>query len=315
MTKANYNPLLADMEAFLKGAEQSEGGRVALSLDMVAFLDTPIVHKYQDKDGTEYTDDFRVADLVLNKPRNDDGSESKVVQGHRREAALINLFGFESWNIPQRMRTALDRIIPEAIALRHYYGRDDLSKLTNTTALYLRMVKVPGDLEKTSRRVLGGIPAGDMFELVDKEGALNTLGKKSLRLFPAIYRAHTKRDAPDDATLAEFMLAFQVEADGRASSLFDGAKALTSVQFLDKLVAAARAEGVLPAKDTRNTSGKTDKGADLKGSASLCLSSLDAVLTRDDVEVTFSAEVELMFDAIAERWAAYRSAYPRLPLD
>lgn len=308
MTKPNYNPLLADMEAFLKGAEQSEGGRVALSLDMVAFLNTPIVHKYQDKDGTEYTDDFRVADLVLNKPRNDDGSESKTVQGHRREAALINLFGFESWNIPQRMRTALDRIIPEAIALRHYYGRDDGS-------LSVRMVKVPGDLNKTSRRVLGGIPAGDMFELVDKEGALNTLGKKSLRLFPAIYRAHTKRDAPDDATLAEFMLAFQVEADGRASSLFDGAKALTSVQFLDKLVAAARVEGVLPAKDTRNTSGKTDKGADLKGSASLCLSSLDAVLTRDDSEVTFSAEVELMFDAIAERWAAYRSAYPRLPLD
>lgn len=308
MTKANYNPLLADMEAFLKGAEQSEGGRVALSLDMVAFLNTPIVHKYQDKDGTEYTDDFRVADLVLNKPRNEDGSESKIVQGHRREAALINLFGFESWNIPQRMRTALDRIIPEAIALRYYYGRDDGS-------LSVRMVKVPGDLNKTSRRVLGGIPAGDMFELVDKEGALNTLGKKSLRLFPAIYRAHTKRDAPDDATLAEFMLAFQVEADGRASSLFDSAKALTSVQFLDKLVAAARAEGVLPAKDTRNTSGKTDKGADLKGSASLCLSSLDAVLTRDDSEVTFSAEVELMFDAIAERWAAYRSAYPRLPLD
>lgn len=308
MTKANYNPLLADMEAFLKGAEQSEGGRVALSLDMVAFLDTPIVHKYQDKDGTEYTDDFRVSDLVLNKPRNDDGSESKVVQGHRREAALINLFGFESWNIPQRMRTALDRIIPEAIALRHYFKREDGS-------LSVRMVKVPGDLEKTSRRVLGGIPAGDMFELVDKEGALNTLGKKSLRLFPAIYRAHTKRDAPDDATLAEFMLAFNVEADGRASSLFDGAKALTSVQFLDKLVAAARVDGVLPAKDTRNTSGKTDKGADLKGSASLCLSSLDAVLTRDDSEVTFSAEVELMFDAIAERWAAYRSAYPRLPLD
>jgi hypothetical protein len=308
MTKANYNPLLADMEAFLKGAEQSEGGRVALSVDMVAFLNTPIVHKYSDKDGTEYTGSFRVRDLVLDKPRNDDDSESKVVQGHRREAALINLFGFESWNIPQRMRTALDRIIPEAIALQHYYKRED-----NTMSI--QMVKVPGDLNKTSRRVLGGIPAGDMFELVDKEGALNTLGKKSLRLFPAIYRAHTKRDAPDDATLAEFMLAFKVEADGRASSLFDGAKALTSVQFLDRLVAAARAEGVLPPLATRNTSGKTDKGADLKGSASLCLSSIDHVLSADDSDVAFSQEVELMFDAIAERWAAYRSAFPRLPLD
>lgn len=308
MTKANYNPLIADMEAFLKGAEQSEGGRVAMALDLVAFLDTPIVHSYQDKDGTGYTDSFTVKDIVLDKPRNDDGSESKVVQGHRREAMLINLFGFVPWNIPQRMRTVIDKIVPEAIALRHYFKRDDGS-------LSVRMVKVPGDLDKTSRRVLGGIAASDMFELVDKEGALNTLGKKSLRLFPAIYRAHTKRDAPDDAMLTEFMLAFQVEADGRASSLFDGAKALTSVQFLDKLVAAARAEGVLPAKDTRNTSGKTDKGTDLKGSASLCLSSLDEVLKTDGSDVTFSSELELMFDAIAERWAAYRSAFPRLPLD
>ena len=201
MSKSNYNPLLADMQDFLRGSETAEGGRVAMSLDMVSFLDTPIVYKYHDKDNTEYTDSFKVSDIVLDKPRNEDGTESKVVQGHRREALLMNLFGFESWNIPQRMRTAIDRVIPEAIAVRHYYGRDDLSKMTGTSSLSIRMVKVPGDINKTSRRVIGGIAAGDMFELVDKEGALNTLGKKSLRLFPAIYRAHTKRDAPDDAAL------------------------------------------------------------------------------------------------------------------
>ena len=251
----------------------------------------------------------------LDKPRNEDGSESKVVQGHRREALLMNLFGFEAWNIPQRMRTAIDRVIPEAIAVRHYYGRDDLSKMTGTSSLSIRMVKVPGDINKTSRRVIGGIAAGDMFELVDKEGALNTLGKKSLRLFPAIYRAHTKRDAPDDAALAEFMLAFQVEADGRSSSLFDNAKSLTSVQFLDKLVAAARADGVLPPKDTRNSSGKTDKGIDLATSAAFVLASLDDVLNRDESSVEFSKPLEELMDSVAERWAAYRSAFPRLPLD
>lgn len=307
MTK-NINPLIADMEAFLKGSEQAEGGRVAMSLDMVPFLGTPIVYKYADRDGTEYTDSFNVCDLVLDKPRNEDGSESKTVQGHRREAVLINLFGFESWNIPHRMRTALDKIIPEAIALRYYYGRDDGS-------LSVRMVRVPGDVDKTSRRVLGGIPAGDMFELVDKDGSLNTLGKKSLRLFPAIYRAHVKRDAPDDSVLTDFMLSFSVEADGRAASLFDGAKSLTSVQFLDKLVTAARGEGVLPPKEKRDTSGKASKGEDIKSSASLCLASLDAVLSRDDSDVTFSADLELLFDTLADKWAAYRQAFPRLPLD
>ena len=86
MSKPNYNPLLADMQDFLRGSETAEGGRVAMSLDMVSFLDTPIVYKYHDKDNTEYTDSFKVSDIVLDKPRNEDGSESKVVQGHRREA-------------------------------------------------------------------------------------------------------------------------------------------------------------------------------------------------------------------------------------
>ena len=161
MSKPNYNPLLADMQDFLRGSETAEGGRVAMSLDMVSFLDTPIVYKYHDKDNTEYTDSFKVSGIVLDKPRNEDGSESKVVQGHRREALLINLFGFESWNIPQRMRTVIDRVIPEAIAARHYYGRTDGS-------LAVRMVKVPGDLNKTSRRVIGGIAAGVACSLISE---------------------------------------------------------------------------------------------------------------------------------------------------
>ena len=301
----NGSSLRADMEAFLKGAEGAEGGRAAMAIDLVDYLPTPIVYTYADKDGTEYRDDFAVRDLVLNKPRNEDASRSKIVQGHRREALLCSVFGFESYNIPTRMRTAIDKLVPEAIALKHYYGRDDGS-------LKVRMHKVPGDIDKTSRRVIGGVPAGDMFELVDGDGKLTTLGRKSLRLMPAIFRAHNKRDARDDAELAEFMLAFDVEADGKANSLFDGAKALTSAQFLDRLVKAGRAEGVLPAVETRNTKGKVDKGDDFKASAAMLLSSLDAVLTSEESDVTFSAEIETLMDSVAERWAAYRSAFPRL---
>lgn len=307
MTKlSNGSALRADMEQFLKGSEQAEGGRAAMAIDLTDYLGTPIVYTYADKDGTEYKDDFAVRDIVLNKPRNDgDGSESKIVQGHRREALLVNLFGFESYAIPSKMRTAIDKLIPEAIALKHYYGRDDGS-------LAVRMHKVPGDIGKTSRRVIGGIPAGDMFALVDGEGALTTLGRKSLRLFPAIFRAHTKRDARDDTELTEFMLAFNVEADGKASSLFDGSKALTSAQFLDSLVKQARADGVLPAIESRNTKGKVDKGDDLKSSAALVLSSLDTVLASEESDVVFSADIETLLDTVAERWAAYRCQYPRL---
>ena len=45
------------------------------SLDLVEYLRTPIVHTYADKDGTEYKDDFRVEDIILNKPRNEDGTK------------------------------------------------------------------------------------------------------------------------------------------------------------------------------------------------------------------------------------------------
>ena len=309
MTKATNIPVLrSDMEAFLKGSEGAEGGRAALALDLVDYLDTPVVHTYADKDGTEYRDDFAVRDIVMNKPRNEDGSESKTVQGHRREALLCSVFGFESYAIPQRMRTAIDKLIPEAIAIRHYYGRYFDGSLS------IHMAKVPGDLAKTSKRVIGGISAVDMFPLLDGEGKLSALGKKSLRLFPAIFRAHNKRDAKDDAELETFMLAFEVEADGRASSLFDGAKALTSAQWLDKLVARARVDGVLPPLATRDTKGKVDKGIDLKASAALVLSSLDEVLGSDE-GVTFSVELETMLDSVAERWAAYRSAFPRMMLD
>ena len=306
MTKLSNAPALrADMEQFLRGSEQAEGGRAAMAIDLTEYLNTPIVYTYADKDGTEYKDDFVVKDIVLNKPRNEDGSESKTVQGHRREALLCSLFGFESYAIPNKMRTAIDKLIPEAIALRYYYGREDGS-------LAVRMHKVPGDIGKTSRRVIGGIPAADMFALVDGEGALTTLGRKSLRLFPAIFRAHNKRDARDDTELSEFMLAFNVEADGKASSLFDGSKALTSAQFLDSLVKQARADGVLPAIESRNTKGKVDKGDDLKSSAALVLSSLDAVLGSEESDVVFSADIETLLDTVAERWAAYRCQYPRL---
>ncbi len=306
MTKLSNAPALrADMEAFLRGSEQSEGGRAAMAIDLVEYLTTPIVYTYADKDGTEYKDGFVVQDIILNKPKNDDGTKADTVQGHRREALLCQLFGFESYAIPDKMRTAIDKLIPEAIALRHYYGRDGGS-------LAVRMHKVPGDVGKTSRRVIGAIPAGDMFQLVDGEGALTTLGRKSLRLFPAIFRAHTKRDARDDSELAEFMVAFGVEADGKASSLFNGSKSLTSAQFLKRLVDQARADGVLPAIEQRNTKGKVDKGDDLKASAALVLTSLDAVLTTDESNVVFSPEIETVLDTIAERWAAYRSAFPRL---
>ena len=301
----NVSPLRADCEAFLKGSEQAEGGRAALSIDMVSYLNTPIVYEYVEKDGSTEKDDFAVHEMVTNKPYNAKGEFHKTLQGHRRAALISSLFGFETFNIPTKLSTAIDKLIPEAIALRHYYGRDDGS-------LAIRMVNVPGSIGNAKRRVIGFIPAGDMFQLVGDDGKPTTVTRKAMQSFTMIYAAHNNRRMPkSDEELLEFMLAYPVEADGKANVLFGGAKALTSAQFLERLVAAAREEGVLPALEKRDRE-KEDKGVSLKASTELVLASLDQVLTTDESDAVFSAEIEAVMDMVAERWAAYRVRFPIL---
>lgn len=302
--KSNISPLIADVREFLNGSDQAEGGRAALSLHLVAYLATPFVHRYTVKDGTEYTDSFTVRDLVMDKPRNEDGSFASNVQGHRRETALVELFQFDKWNIPQRMQAALDKIVPEAIAVHHYFGRND-------GTISLRMERVPGSLGKSSRRVIGGIAAGDMFELLDKEGKPTALARKSMKAMLPIFRAHKKRDARDDGELLEFMLAYEVPADGCRSSLFGDAKALTSSQFLKTLVERAIGDGVLPAPPKRDRE-RGDKGSSFAADAASVLAVLDGVLATDESPVAFDAKIEEVMDRVCQKWAAYRAAF--LPL-
>lgn len=313
--KLNVAPLIAHMRDFLTGSDKAEGGRAALSLDMVAYLSTPFVYSFLDGDDVRVTDDFVVSDLVLNKPRNADGSDNKALQGRRRVVVLTDLFGLDPDMIPHKMQTALDKLIPEAIALRWRYEGSEHAKPAN-----IRMVKVFGDVNGTQKQVLGGIAARDMFDLVDDKGELTALGRKSLRVFPALYRAAHKRDAVDEATLTAFMCAYPVEADGRGHMFFDGTRALTSAKYLDKLVEQARAAKVLPAKAVRvPAAGGTDKGKAVSEAAALVVSSLDAVLTTDESAVPFGDDLAKLLDTVVARWAAYRAKYPatapELPLD
>ena len=173
MNKSNVPALRADCEAFLKGSEAADGGRAALALDLVEYHFTPIVYSYEEG-GLETKDDFVVTDLVLNKPKNAKGEFHKTVQGHRRDAVCVNVFGFPSYNIPPKLNTALDKLVPESIAVRHYYMREDHT-------LSIRMIKVPGSYAKSSKRVIGNIPAGDMFPLVDDKGEATALARRGMK--------------------------------------------------------------------------------------------------------------------------------------
>lgn len=303
MTKnTNASPLQADAREYLTGNDRAEGGRAAMSLHMVPYLATPIVARFHDaKADVDVVDSFTIRDLVMNKPRNVDGSMNVGLQGQRREAAIIDLFGFDKWNIPPRIQTAMDKIVPEAIAVWHYFGRVDGS-------LSIHMERVLGSVDGTNRRVIGGIAAGDMFELQDKEGQPTNLAKKSMKAMGTVFKAIKRRDAKSDAELLEFMLAYEVCADGKQNSLFGDAKALTSSQFLKALVEKAIADGVLPAPAKRDRP-REDKGASFAADAANVLAVLEGVLNTDESPVAFDEKLEGVIEQICLKWAAYKAAF------
>lgn len=301
MSKSNVSPIMAHAVDYLSGSDRAEGGLAAMALDTVGLLGSiyscPI-------EGSEARDVFTTEDLVLNKPRNGDGTESKNGQGARRAAWLCDTFNYrEAWEVPARLVVQVDRLVPQAIAARHYYCDAD-GKLT------LRMAKERGDVGGTMRLVIGGIPASDMYELVDERGELNSRARKSMSMFEPIFQAHQKRAARNEEELREFMLAYPVNANGKADPLFGGAKALTSAQFLKGLVDQARADGVLPPKASAAPKMPTDKGSTFAASVADVLKGLDMILETDESDVALTKQLEEQCDALASKWAAYRVLYP-----
>lgn len=304
----NVSPLVADMRAYLEGNEKSEGGIASMSIHLADSLRAILSCEYVD--GSSGRDVFEVQDFILNKPRNEDGSVKQAQQAARNTAMLTQLFGFESYAIPDGAKQARDKALSAAIALSHFY-RDADGKLS----VYVR--SVPGSTGG-KRNVIGGIPAKDMFELVDDKGELTVAGRATLAAFAPVFHREKKRFPKDDAELRDFMLFYPVESTGSLDPTFRSAKgqplkAKSTSRFLKDLVERAIKEGVHPAPVPKSPKAPVDGGIDLERSVKL-LTDWVGMLNEPDgeVEVAPNVEREAMLDKLCEGWAHYRAANPRL---
>ena len=307
MTK-NVSPLVADMRAYLEGSEKSEGGIASMSVHLADTLRA--VLSCDNVDGSHGRDVFHVSEFILNKPRNEDGTVKQAQQAARNVAMMTQLFGFEAYAIPDGAKQARDKALSAAIAVSHFY-RDADGKLS----VYVR--SVPGSTGG-KRNVIGGIPARDMFELVDDKGELTISGRATLASFAPVFHREKKRFAKDDGELRAYMLAYPVESTGAIDPTFRSGKgqplkAKSTSRFLKDLVERAIAAGAHPKPVPKATKLPTDGGVDLERSVKL-LTDWVGMLNQPDGEVDAAPndEREAMIDALCESWAHYRAANPRL---
>lgn len=309
MSKSNVSAVRNDMRDILEGGQRKDGGQVSLSFNLVPLLDTPIVHRWSE-DGNEYLDDFVVRDFVVRKPKNEQGGLHKNLQTARRNAILSNLFGYgEEAFDNSAVKSALDKALPSAIVLQHYYGKDG-GKLSLSLSYFA------GDVEGR-KRVIAGIPAADMFELivVDAEGkeTLTATGKRALGKVDEPFFDSKGRLPKDDAERRAFMLGRALVTSGAMHPTY-GVRTLTAVQFLDTLKARGVLDGVLPPIAPRNGKGK-DAGKSLSEAVAFVVKEIDGFLMADESAEPLTLDMERKLDELAERWAAYRVANPRDLLD
>lgn len=307
MSNSNIPAVRNDMRDILEGGQRKDGGQVSLSFNLVPLLDTPIVHRWS-ADGNEYVDDFKVREFHLNKPRNDDGSANKSLQTARRNALLSQVFGYGEEAFDNgAVKTALDKAIPSAIVLGHYYANDK-GKLSLSLSYFA------GDVEGR-KRVIAGVPAADMFDLVtvDAEGkeTFTAAGKRAMGKADKPFFKAKKRLPKSDIERRAFILSQELVTDGAIDDGY-GLRAPTAVQFLDALKARGVVDGVLPPVTPRDTKGKVDAGTDLERSVKLLTDWVGMISAPDgETDVAPNDAREAALDALCEAWAAYRVANPR----
>ena len=308
--KSNAPPLALDMREYLEGQDKSEGGIARLTVLLTDSLNAILSCDYVDDDKGG-RDVFNVRDYVLDKPRTETGFDQKQ-QGARNVAMMTQLFGFESYAIPHAAVTARDKALPAAIAINHYY-RDSDGKLM------LFVMSVPS-VTGGKRNVISGIPARDMFELVDEKDMLTAAGRATLASFTPVFHRERKRLPKDDAELREYMLAYPVETSGMLEPSFRSGKgqplrAVSTSDFIKQVKERAIKDGVLPAPRSGKPKSPTDSGTDMLKSIRLLSDWVGLISSPDgETETVPLPEHEKALDALCEAWAAYRVAYPAASL-
>ena len=307
---SNASAVRNDMRDILEGGQRKDGGQVSLSFNLVPLLDTMLVHRWTDS-GTEYVDSFAVRDFITRKPKTEQGGLHKTLQTCRRNAILSQVFGYDAEAFDNgAVKSALDKALPSAIVLQHYY--------TNAKGkLSLSLSYFAGEVEGR-KRVIAGVPAADMFDLVTVDAAgketLTATGKRAMTKADKPFFQAKKRLPKSEAERRAFIFSQALVTDGALDTLY-GVRALTAVQFLDALKARGVADGVLPPVAPRDSKGKDDAGKSLSEAVAFISKEIDGFLTADESAEPLTLDMERKLDALAERWAAYRAANPRDELD
>lgn len=309
MTASNFSAVRNDMRDIIEGRQKHDGGRVSLARNLIPFLDAPLVHRWHDGD-SELVDDFIVRDFVTRKPVSDKGTFYKALQTARRNAILSQVFGYDETAFDNSVvKAALDKALPAAIALAHYYMRDG--------KLSLSLNYMTGEVEGR-KRVFMGVPAADMFDLVtvDADGneTLTATGKRALDKSEEAFFEQKHRTPKNSEELRAFMLSRPLSTSGTAHPTY-GVKTLTAVQFLDRLQDRAVRDGVLPVPPVRNTDKRAGAVSSFPEAIAFVVKQLEVALTLDESDEPMTLDMESKLDELAERWAAYRAANPRDLLD
>lgn len=304
-TKSNASLLMQGFGNLVTGSDTVEGGLAQMILGWLPVLDTPI--RWSVGEGAEAKSEvFTAAEYVI-KP-----AANTKLQGFRLAAIGADLLGRPDDVEPLRgaLKGNVVKTLRAAVAVRHFYGDK------------LRLITVLGHGGK-KRSAIMGIPAGDMFDLLEKlpegsEPKLNSAGRAVGNLFIRA-RSKSSRRAYTDAQLVAAVLSEEVACDGQADEKYG--VTWSSVQFCERMFKRGVAAGLLPDAKSRNTGDDVGEHA-AKTAQTVKNFSAKIEQVRDwlmmcnapdgEVQIAPTPEQEAVLDVIAEQWAAYRSAHPIL---
>ena len=166
-----------------------------------------------------------------------------------------------------------------------------------------------------------GVPAGDMFDLLEKqaEGLPSKLNAKGRAVANTIAKQHRGAKPLTEAQLMDRVLSAELACDGSVDR--DYGKTWSAADFCKHMFKRGVAAGLLPEPKSRG--GSDDVGEHANKTAQITKNfSAKIEQVRDwltmcnapdgEVQIAPTKEQEAILDVIAEQWAAYRSAHPVL---
>lgn len=286
----------------LTGTETVEGGLAQMVLGWLPVLDTTL--RWSIGQGADAVAGlFTVAEQYAN-PLPDNKK-----QGARLAVIGTDLLGLsEDDPMPDVLKNKVKDTARAAIAIRHFYGDDKL-----------KLATIYGHNGKR-RTVITGVPASDMFDLLEKQpdGAPVKLNAAGRKVANAIVRDHKGRPLTE-AQLINRVLTREMTCDGAIDGAYG--KTWATSTFCSRMFQRGVAAGILPPAKPRTTG--DDVGEHASKSA-ITAKNFSAQIERvrdwlamcnapdGEVQIAPTKEQEAILDAIAEQWAAYRAAHPML---